>query len=246
MVEKNEPADNLSTVELKESIIAKISEIHSDFNKLEKMDKADKDFHLGKIERDIKKVDNFVKQFDAIVNSLKAKGLASSFVDLLAKFKNDVFELRTKFKVVKESASSNDLKLGLIKNSEEENINLEEMNQAQVIQMGDEIQAKSKNEMLGIKRRLGETHQVADAIQVELKKHEERLTYVDDTLKKMDGTLKRIDRYFRYFSKQVMADKILICMIIVILLGIIGVFIYSFIAKKNTSVTDAISEIKNG
>lgn len=51
----------------------------------------------------------------------------------------------------------------------------------------------------------------------------------------MDSTLKRIDRYLRYFAKQVTTDKILIVMIFLILGAIIGVFIYSFFAKRDGS-----------
>jgi hypothetical protein len=62
---------------------------------------------------------------------------------------------------------------------------------------------------------------------------EEKLTNIDETMERMDGTLVRVGKHLKNFAKTMMSDKLIICLIFLILAGSIFVLVFYFITKDD-------------
>ena len=63
----------------------------------------------------------------------------------------------------------------------------------------------------------------------------EKLMHIDDTIHRMDGTLKRVKKHLRYFARNYLTDKLIMGLIILVILAIVGVLIYSAVDTDGTT-----------
>ena len=85
------------------------------------------------------------------------------------------------------------------------------------------------NVAVSIKRKLEETHQVADNIIIELDKIDQKPKFVSNDLDKANSTMRRLKKYINYFNRQYMGDKVIIGCVITILVVVVIILICSFI-----------------
>lgn len=69
--------------------------------------------------------------------------------------------------------------------------------------------------------------EIGQNVQIELNKQIEQLDRIYDTVKDTETTMKRAQKYVRYFARQVYTDRCLMAMIILVILAIVVIIILS-------------------
>ena len=101
----------------------------------------------------------------------------------------------------------------------------------ELIQKGHDIQEEG---LQGLNRVLKNVHVMKDqanTINVELDRQINQLDSIYDNMKDMDTTMKRAEVHLRYFARQVYTDRLMMCLIVVIILAIITIIILKIIGK---------------
>ena len=192
-----------------------------------------------KIKKEFTEINTKIEAYETAIRSVKGSE-AAPFKSFLAEVKKNMFDLDVEFNRVltegtaKSSPVKDEEERGLFgkageRGKQEENLNLADMEVQQVIAKGDEYQDKTMNVAVSIKRKLEETHKVADNVIIELDKIDEKLKFVSNDLDKADSTMKRLQKYINYFNRQYMGDKVIIGCIITILVVVVIILICSFI-----------------
>ena len=111
-----------------------------------------------------------------------------------------------------------------------------DLEQATLEQAGDAGKHMQKEGINALKRAntVNEnTLQIARDAEVELQAQNERLMRLDDSCQKIDATGDRVNKYIRYFRKELAADKPRLCMCTVIILLIVMLVVALTIPDKN-------------
>jgi len=94
------------------------------------------------------------------------------------------------------------------------------MDRVQVQQLGMNIQEETKEKALHALKEANEAKVISDDLQVELLEQRKRIEYIDNMEDEMEGTLKRMGGYIRYFARNFLTNKIILVLIGLIPLSI--------------------------
>jgi SNARE protein len=97
----------------------------------------------------------------------------------------------------------------------------------ELIQLGKETQKQGMDALDRIEKDINEMDQIGVEVQLELNKQIEQLDRIYDTVKDTETTLKRAQKYVRYFARQVYTDRCLMAMIVLIVIAIVVIIILS-------------------
>ena len=191
--------------------------------------------------KQIKKMENNLKQLNYEVDILHSKSpeSASLYRAFVTKFQTDINQLKTKIRFVQ---GADVIQPGALFDEKDDGMfeaeDLGRMNQRDVIKVGDDYMKKTMESAKRTKIRVEETKVVASEVQIELKKHYEKLEYIEEQVFQMDSTLTRVARYIKYFAKQYLTDKLIFVLIFLVLLAILGIIIYSMVDKDGIGKKD--------
>jgi SNARE protein len=82
------------------------------------------------------------------------------------------------------------------------------------------------------RRTIEQTAEVGRETSGKLKAQTEQLGRIGDDLDKIETTLKRADRELRAFIRRMATDKVIMCFMMLIVLGICAIIIYQIVNKS--------------
>jgi len=103
---------------------------------------------------------------------------------------------------------------------------------------GEDLQKKSKDVLLNIKKTTEEDIKKAALIENQIEQNKATILRIEDEREKMEGTLKRVGKHLAYFAKTMASDKLLICLVFTAVLAIIGAVACYFIFGSGSGSTE--------
>lgn len=122
--------------------------------------------------------------------------------------------------------------------------NPDDMTAGQIIAKGEAIQEQSLESLARSKRMVQDTIEVATSTNEALQEQTAQIVRIQEDVERVESNLKRADRQLRAFMRRMMTDKIILCMICLVILGIIGAIVYSTIKGKDDKNTESPDEFK--
>lgn len=107
-----------------------------------------------------------------------------------------------------------------------------QMTAGQLAQAGVEVQEDSLSSLERSRRTIEQTAEVGRETSGKLKAQTEQLGRIGDDLDKIETTLKRADRELRAFIRRMATDKVIMCFMMLIVLGICAIIIYQIVNKS--------------
>lgn len=78
-------------------------------------------------------------------------------------------------------------------------------------------------------------NQLAPEMLLELQKQNERIMKFDEKLNQLESTTKRTVKYLRYFKKNLMTDRLIMSLIILVVLGIVALIVVECLNYKSNN-----------
>ncbi|KRX01641.1 hypothetical protein PPERSA_03725 [Pseudocohnilembus persalinus] len=127
-------------------------------------------------------------------------------------------------------------------NNYAKNVDPNQMTAAEMIQVGDQTQEKTDLALNNIIMNVNRMEDVADGVIIELDKQIEQLDRMYDTVKDTQSELKRTKRYLKYFAKNMYTDKLIMCLIFLVIAAIIALAVLTAMGygDDKTSESDTI------
>lgn len=102
----------------------------------------------------------------------------------------------------------------------------------QVVKHGFDTQAKSKDALNRIQRRVQQTIDIADESLINIEKQNEQILRINKQVERMEGTLNRTKKYLAYFGRSFFRDKIALTLMCLICATIVGIIIVARLPDK--------------
>jgi len=167
--------------------------------------------------------------------------------------KQKLHDNETKFKAFKEQFEKLSKKARGIEEKEDDNKEepqTDEQIQRKVIGVGDIFQKKSKETAARVLAMIGDSNDVIQDINTEIKEQNQSLLEMEDVIKDSQSNLKRAAELVDYFDKAFAKDLFLKIMLFVIAAAILGVIGFSIYYKKTKNIvkeqTAAAAVISSG
>ena len=198
-----------------------------DFDETNAVDKLNK---INSIKQSIENMAENVKFYKIAVQRLS---MSHSNSELMGKYKKYMDEIENYRQVLKQKRADLKNEGGLEEFDDilEDSVTLED-NVENVRQVGVNIQEKSKKKLEKIMNRVADAHKIADINLEELDRQKEQILKIQDSTQKLDSTLKRTQKYLKYFGKSFCRDPVTLTMMILIVLVLAGVIVVQFLPKK--------------
>lgn len=118
------------------------------------------------------------------------------------------------------------------------------MSTGEVIQEGKNIQAQSKQSTQRSLRLIDETIAVGAATNERLAAQTDQLQRINEHVDEIDSNMKRANKQLRVFAKRMMTDKMIICLVFLVLVMLIVSVVYGSIKGKNNKTTQGTDSFK--
>lgn len=108
------------------------------------------------------------------------------------------------------------------------------MYQDATVKHGFDTQAKSKEALNRIQRRVQQTIDLADESLTNIEKQNQQILRINQSVERMDGTMDRTKKFLTYFGRSFFRDKIALCFLIMIVLTIAAIIYVAILPNKNS------------
>jgi len=200
---------------------------------LTKKDPSQRLKQLSRCQNKIAEIKTRVEDYELEVLQLE-KGEQPKYKSTLDNFKKSLKTLRSDLstKKAEKGGDGNPLTEGLLSKE------LDQMNDIELVKVGDEYQQKGKDAVGRILANIENANQRADNINLELQIQDEKIQKATEKAKDVQSQTKIAMQYVKYFARQVYTDKILMCLIFLCAIAVIVIIVLKF-TKKNTIVVTA-------
>jgi len=120
---------------------------------------------------------------------------------------------------------------------------IDQMNDIELIKMGDDHQQKGKDALGRILINVESANQKADNVNLALQMQEDKITAATEKVKDIQSQTQIAMQYVKYFARQVYTDKILMCLIFLCAIAIIVIIVLKVTKKSSTTVTTSDASI---
>eukprot|EP00735_Rhodelphis_limneticus_P002442 TRINITY_DN13311_c0_g1::TRINITY_DN13311_c0_g1_i1::g.12666::m.12666 TRINITY_DN13311_c0_g1::TRINITY_DN13311_c0_g1_i1::g.12666 ORF type:complete len:290 (+),score=51.61,sp/Q9LNH6/NPS12_ARATH/27.56/1e-18,V-SNARE_C/PF12352.3/5.7e+03,V-SNARE_C/PF12352.3/3.5e-07,Sec20/PF03908.8/9.1e+02,Sec20/PF03908.8/8.6e-07,V-SNARE/PF05008.10/1.5e-05,V-SNARE/PF05008.10/5.8,SNARE/PF05739.14/1.1e+03,SNARE/PF05739.14/0.00015,RVT_thumb/PF06817.9/0.021,Tropomyosin/PF00261.15/54,Tropomyosin/PF00261.15/0.012,T4SS/PF07996.6/ len=103
----------------------------------------------------------------------------------------------------------------------------------QMIDYGKKIQDESLDSLARSKKLVAESQQVGTDTAAKLKEQTEQLKQIHSDVERIESNLKQADKLIRRFMRRMMTDKLVLCMLFLIVCGIGGIIAYHIVDAKD-------------
>jgi len=117
---------------------------------------------------------------------------------------------------------------------------LDAMSAEQIVQKGEKIQKQDIDAVDRMVQVTEQTKAVGSATTTKLAENSERLRKTEEGLDEVEANIKLAGKELASFARRVATDKVFLCLACLVVLGIIGVIVYSIVdPNSDTNVPDA-------
>ena len=116
-----------------------------------------------------------------------------------------------------------------------------EMGTRETLAYGEELQMQSQASVSRSRAMVEDTIEVAANTATTLQGQTEQITRIRTGVETVESNMKRADRQLRIFMRRMMTDKIILCLLFCVVIGVVLVIVYSSINKdeKDTNTPDS-------
>jgi len=185
-----------SLEQISENINLNIDSIKDNLDRLSNRETLNKAMALNKIKIELSKLNNLINAFDQQLSELTEEAQVEEQRDQLNLFKSKQAKLQKKYE---EQTSTKNYSFGLANSDDKTSQELQAMTQKQAIKYGDKLQEDGNQILDYISRKIQETDQLADEVNLKLDQQIEKLDSIQGNIKDTESILKRSMKLIKYF-----------------------------------------------
>eukprot|EP01016_Furgasonia_blochmanni_P051680 TRINITY_DN8164_c0_g1_i1.p1 TRINITY_DN8164_c0_g1~~TRINITY_DN8164_c0_g1_i1.p1 ORF type:complete len:311 (+),score=67.27 TRINITY_DN8164_c0_g1_i1:3-935(+) len=204
---------------------------------LSKKDPSQRPAAIAKCQSEVKQINSWIETYELEIGGSANK---KQYQESLKAIKQRYEQLKTELEYKKTEGTA---QANLFANKSAAR-DPREMSSAEVIQLGDNTQKQSGDALTRIQKTVNEGNALADDVQRELAMQEEQIARMTNTVKDTQSILKRTDQLIRYFGRQVMTDKLLMCLLALIVIAIVTIIILKILGKGSGTNLDQVEKKK--
>jgi SNARE protein len=216
-----------------------LDSLQKSIDSINKQDPSKRTKLLNNCQSQVRSIANRIEEYELEIHSLeknKSIQYKASLKNIQERFQRLKSELE--FKKAEMNNTGNTL-FGAPKP-----VDLKQMNAVELVELGHKVQEDGLESLGRTAKMVNEANVMADDINLELDKQIEQLQRTTNTVKETQVIIKRANEYIKYFAKQLYTDKILMCLMLLIVIAIV-VVVGLKIAGKGDSIPQGQDSINN-
>jgi len=207
-----------------------LDNLQRDIDTINKKEPSQKQKLVSKCQNQIQSISMNIESYELEIHSLD-KVKAVTYKESLKAIQSRFQRLKNELEFKKSEISSTNTLF-----QQKAPTNLKEMNGGQLIEMGNKIQTDGISSLQNTLKMVNEGNQMADDINIELNKQTEQLERTQNTVKETQVILKRANEYIKYFAKQLYTDKILMCLMFLVVVAIVVIIVLKVTGYNVSSI----------
>ncbi|KAM3140249.1 hypothetical protein pb186bvf_007605 [Paramecium bursaria] len=204
-----------------QTINSKLDQLQKEIQKLDVVEINKRTQVLKSCQIHCKSIKTLLESYELEIQNLD-KQIAAVYLSSYKELNQKFLKLQSELEYKKNEASAQE---NLFKDKVP--IKPKEMDREQMIQLGDETQAKGLQAVQRMQGNIDQAQQIGNEILTELDRQIVKLDSMYDTVKDTQSIIKRSQKYLNYFARQVYTDKLLMCLIGLVFIGLIVLMILS-------------------
>lgn len=202
-----------------------LEEVEKDLEVLDKREPSQRLKLVNRCEQKIASTQMAIESYELEIHSL-SKSQAVPYKESLRKITERMAKIKRIIDSRKDESSTKNTLFG--------NTTREEMDaNAALIEMGNKIQEKSMDSLQNTLNMVNSANATADEINLELDKQIKQITHITEEVKETQVIIKRANEYLKYFARQLYTDKIIMCMIFLVLIAILVIIGYKIFGTNS-------------